>query len=151
MSDHSVSEIAHTFISEGIAKADMAIFDALLAEDIVVETGLSPAGPILGREAYKSIFSSFADAWPVHHFEIHSEVTEGNFVVIQFTALTRFTKDYYGVKATQQFVPLREIHQLEVIGERIIHNTVAGVNFPFEYIMYPVLKDAVLGSLKTVE
>jgi predicted ester cyclase len=151
MSDRSVREIAHTFISEGIAKADMAIFDALLAEDIVVETGLSPAGPILGREAYKSIFSSFADAWPVHHFEIHSVVAEAKFVVIQFTASTRFMKDYYGVKATQQFVPLREIHQLEVVGERIVRNTVAGVNFPFEYIMYPVLKDAVLGSLKTVE
>ncbi|MBC8121787.1 MAG: nuclear transport factor 2 family protein [Gemmatimonadaceae bacterium] len=148
---NSPRAIAYAFINEGIAKTDMAVFDALLAEDIVVETGLSPAGPILGREAYKTVFSGFADAWPVQRFEIHSVVTEGNLVVIQFTATTLFAKDYYGVKATHQVVPLREIHQLEVAGERIRRNTVAGVNFPFEYIMYPALKDAVLGSLLTVE
>lgn len=151
MADRSPREIACAFISEGIAAADPAIFDALLSEDIVVETGLSPAGPILGREAYKAVFFGFADAWPVQHFEIHSVVAEGNLVVIQFTATALFAKEYYGVQATRQLVPLREIHQLEVAGEQIVRNTVAGVNFPFEYIMYPVLKDAVLGSLKTVQ
>ncbi len=151
MADRSPREIAYTFISEGIANADLTLFDALLSEDIVVETGLSPAGPILGREAYKTIFFGFADAFPVRHFEIHSVVAEGNLVVIQFTATAVFEKDYYGVQATRQIVPMREMHQLEVSGERIVRNTVAGVNFPFEYIMYPVLKDAVLGGLQIAE
>lgn len=151
MTNSSPREIAYAFINEGIGRTDVAVFDALLAEDIVVETGLNPAGPIFGREAYKTTFFAFADAWPVQHFEIHSVVAEGNLVVIQFTATTLFAKDYYGVQATRQIVPLREIHQLEVVGKRIVRNTVAGVNFPFEYIMYPALKDAVLGSLRTVE
>lgn len=150
MTEPSVRDIAYTFISEGIAKADLAVFDAVLSEEIVVETGLHPQGPILGREAYKQIFAAFADAWPVQRFEIHTVVAEGNRVAIQFTATTVFEKDYYGVAATRQIVPLREIHLLTVAGGRIVHNTVAGVNFPFEYIMYPVLKDLVLGPLETI-
>ncbi|UFP96660.1 ester cyclase [Gloeobacter morelensis] len=149
MNEKTARDLAYTFIAEGIAKADLTIFDALLAEDIVVETGLSPAEPIRGREAYKAIFAQFADAWPVQRFEIHAVVAEGNLVAIQFTATALFEKDYYGVKATGQIVPLREIHLLAVDDGRIVRNTVGGVNLPFEYIMYPVLKDVVLGSLQS--
>jgi steroid delta-isomerase-like uncharacterized protein len=141
-------EIAERFVRDGIGKADPAVFDELLAEDVVVETGLSPRGPIEGREAYKGVFFPFADAWPVREFVVHEVNTDGNTVVVEFTATTVFAKDYYGVPATNQFVPLREIHRIKVEGGRIVRNTVAGVNFPFEYIMYPVLKDAVLGGLK---
>lgn len=44
----SSRQIAEKFIAEGIAKADMTVFHALVADDIVVETGLSPQGPIKG-------------------------------------------------------------------------------------------------------
>ncbi len=141
-------QVAEKFITEGIAKADMAVFDALVADDIVVETGLSPQGPITGRDAYKGVFAGFADAWPVTDFKVHQIDEAGDTILIEFTATCIFRKDYYGVKATNQVAPIREIHRLEVKGGKIVRNTVAAINFPFEYIMYPALKDAVIGNLQ---
>ena len=148
MTVHSPHAIAERFIRDGIGRADPAVFDETVADSVVVETGLSPAEPIEGREAYKVVFFGFADAWPVREFVVHRIDVAGNTVVVEFTATAEFAKDYYGVTATHQLVPLREIHRIDVENERIVRNTVAGVNFPFEYIMYPVLKDAVLGGLK---
>jgi ketosteroid isomerase-like protein len=144
-------EIAERFIREGIALADASVFDALLAPDIIVETGLSPAGPILGREAYKAVFLPFADAWPVREFVVHRVDEAGDTIFVEFTATAVFEKDYYGVTATRQIVPLREVHRLDVKDGRIIRNLVAAVNLPFEFIMYPVLRDAVLGGLRNAD
>lgn len=149
MSERSSRFVAENFITLGIARADMAVFDELVAEDIVVETGLSPQGPIIGREACKATFAAFADAWPVSDLEVHDLLEAGDTVVIEFTATCIFRKDYYGVKATRQIVPLREIHRLRIRDGKIVLNTVAAINFPFEYIMYPALKDAVIGGLQT--
>ncbi len=151
MAAQSPREIAERFIRDGIGKADPAVFDELLAEAVVVETGLSPRGPIEGREAYKEVFFPFAEAWPVRGFVVHQFNTDCDTVVVEFTPMAVFAKDYYGVKATRQLVPMREIQRIKVEGGKIVRNTVAGVNFPFEYIMYPVLKDAVLGGLETAD
>jgi ketosteroid isomerase-like protein len=145
----SSRQIAETFITQGIAKADLSVFDALIADDVIVETGLSPQGPIKGREGYKTVFAGFADAWPVTDFEVHQIDEAGDTIIIEFTATSVFRKDYYGVKATNQIAPLREMHRLEVKGGKIVRNTVGAINFPFEYLMYPALKDAVIGNLQT--
>jgi ketosteroid isomerase-like protein len=151
MTQPTPREIAERFIREGIAPADASVFDALLAPDIIVETGLSPSGPIMGREAYKAVFLPFADAWPVREFTVHRVDVAGDTVFVEFTATAVFEKDYFGVKATRQIVPLREVHRLDVREGRIIRNLVAAVNLPFEFIMYPVLRDAVLGGLRTAD
>ncbi|BAY39136.1 hypothetical protein NIES2111_34860 [Nostoc sp. NIES-2111] len=139
--------IAIQFMNEGIGKANLEIFDETLDSNIIVTTGLSPAAPIQGRENYKQIFSAFADAWPVKHFVIDDIFGVDDKVVVRFTATTVFRKDYYGIKATHQIVPLKEVHILTLRDGKIVENIVSGTNFPFEYIMYPVLKDAVIGNL----
>ena len=149
MTTSSSRAIAERFIREGIAKADAAVFDELVAEDVMVETGLSPMGPIVGREAYKATFLGFAEAWPVRDFTVHRIDEAGDTVLVEFTATTVFEKDYYGVAATNQLVPMREVHRLDVKDGRIVRNMVGAVNLPFEFIMYSALKDAVLGGLKT--
>lgn len=141
-------ETAKRFMNDGIAKVDMQVFDETLDPNIVVSTGLSPAAPIQGLESYKQIFSAFADAWPVKQFVIDEIFGVDDKVVVRFTATTVFKKDYYGIKATNQVVPLKEVHVLTLKDGRIIENIVSGTNFPFEYIMYPVLKDAVIGNLE---
>ncbi|MGH8002670.1 MAG: ester cyclase [Brasilonema sp.] len=141
-------EVAKRFINEGIAKVDLEVFDETLAPNITVSTGLSPAAPIQGRDNYKQIFSEFADAWPVKHFVIDDIFGIDDKVVVRFTATTVFKKDYYGVKATNQIVPLKEVHILTFRNGKIVENIVSVTNFPFEYIMYPVLKDAVIGNLE---
>lgn len=140
--------VAQRFATEGLGKADMRAFDALVDENIVVTTGLSPKEPIRGRAAYKQILAGFADAWPVQQFVIDEMFASGDKVVVRFTATAVFRKDYYGVKASNLVVPLKEVHIYTLRGGRIVENIVAAVNLPYEFIMYPALKDAVLGELK---
>lgn len=40
------------------------------------------------------------------------------------------------------------MHRLDVKDGKIVRNLVGAVNLPFEFLMYSVLKDAVLGGLK---
>jgi hypothetical protein len=151
MTQSTARQIAERFIREGIAKADGAIFDSLVAEDVVVETGLSPAQPITGREAYKAVFLGFADAWPVSDFTVHRIDEAGETIVVEFTATATCAKDYYGVPATRQLVPMRELHRLDVRDGLIVRNLVGAVNLPFEFIMYPALRDAVLAPLRAAD
>jgi hypothetical protein len=64
-------DIARRFMERGIAFADMAAFDECSSPDIVVRTGLSQAGPIVGLPACKQIFREFAHTLPVIDFVIH--------------------------------------------------------------------------------
>jgi len=142
-------DVARRFMERGIALADMTAFDECLSSDIVVRTGLSPAGPIVGLAAYKQIFRDFAHALPVIDFVIHEiwPSPDDHKVIVRFTATAVFLTDYFGVTAGRQIVAMEEVHILEFAGGRIIGNVVSGTNFPFEYLMYPVLKDAVLGAM----
>jgi len=144
-------EVVRRFAEDGLGKADMAAFDATVAEDVVVETGLSPARPIVGRENYKAIYAGFAECWPVRKFRTDEIFGADDKVVLRFTATAAFIKDYYGVAATRQIADLKEVHLLTLRDGKIVHNIVSGTNFPFEYIMYPALKDAVIGSLPVAE
>lgn len=149
-SDANLS-IALRFANEGLGKADMKVFEELLASDIVVTTGLSPNEPIRGRDAYKQVFASFADAWPVTAFTIDDSFAAGDKVLIRFTATTVFKKDYYGVKATNLIVPLKEMHLYTLRAGKIVENVVGAVNLPFEFTMYPALQVAVLGGLEVAQ
>jgi ketosteroid isomerase-like protein len=140
--------IAKRFVTEGLGRADMKAFDDLIDPNVVVTTGLSPKEPIRGSAAYKQVFAGFADAWPVSTFAIEEIFAAGDKVVVKFTATTVFRKDYYGVKATNQVVPLTEMHVYTLKNGKIVSNVVGAVNLPFEFIMYPALKDAVLGDLQ---
>lgn len=140
-------ETAKRFMNDGIGPADLSVFDETLDANITVETGLSPAGPIEGLENYKNVFAGFADAFPVRKFVVDEIFGVDDKVVVRFTATAVFKKDYYGVKATNQILDLKEVHVLTFRDGKIISNIVSGTNFPFEYIMYPVLKDLVIGNL----
>jgi predicted ester cyclase len=140
--------IAKRFVTEGLGKADMKAFDELIDPNVVVTTGLSPKEPIRGRAAYKEVFAGFADAWPASKLDIEEVFAEGDKVVVKFTATTVFKKDYFGVEATHQVVPLTEMHVYTLNNGKIVSNVVGAVNLPFEFIMYPALKDAVLGDLQ---
>jgi hypothetical protein len=143
--------IARRFMEIGIATGNAAAFDECLADDIVVRTGLSPAAPIKGLQAYKDVFLSFAKALPVIDFEILEmwENEAENKVIVRFLATAVFVQDYYGITAEHQIVAMEEVHILTFHEAKIISNIVSGTNIPFEYLMYPVLKDAIVGTLPT--
>lgn len=135
------------FMKEGIGKSDLAVFDECLHPEVRVWTGLKAQGPIEGLAEYKQIFAGFADAWPVRQFVLDEVIAAKDKVVVRFTATAAFKKDYYGIAATNQIVDMKEVHVLTLKDGKVVSNIVSGTNFPFEYIMYPVLKEGVIGHL----
>lgn len=138
-------EVVRRFLTEGVGQANLAVFDDCLHPDIRVETGLKPQGPIEGLAEYKGIFGPFAAAFPVRRFTIDELFAAKDKVVARFTATAAFQQEYYSVAATNQVIDMKEVHVLTLQEGRVVSNVVSGTNFPFEYLMYPVLKDAVLG------
>lgn len=135
------------FMNDGIGRADLNVFDECLSEEVIVYTGLKPGGPIEGITEYKGIFGPFASAWPVTEFIIDEAFATDDKVVIRFQAIAYFKNDYYGLKATKQIINMKEVHVLTIKDNKIVSNIVSGTNFPFEFIMYPLLKDGVIGNL----
>jgi steroid delta-isomerase-like uncharacterized protein len=139
------TRIVERFASEFLGRADLAVADEIVAEDVVVHTGLSPAEPIRGRDAYKQVIAGFAEAFPVERMEIHEVLDIGlDRVLLRFTAHATHTEDYYGVPATGRAVPMHETHLIRLRDGCIAENYVGAVNLTFEMIMAPVIAPMVL-------
>lgn len=144
-------EVTKRFIIDGIGKGNTHVFDDSVDSAVIVETGLSPAAPIQGLDNYKNIFSGFADAFPVIKFVIDDIFAVEEKVVVRFSATAIFKKDYYGISATNEIITMKEVHILTFANGKIVSNIVSATNFPFEYLMYPVLRDLVIGNLPRAE
>ncbi len=139
------TEVVRRFAADLLGRADLGTADAVVAEDVVVHTGLSPAEPIRGRDAYKNVLAGFADAFPVSRMDIHEILDAGvDRVVLRFTAHATHAKPYYGVAATGRAVPMHETHLIRLRDGRIAENFVGAVNLAFEMIMAPVIAPMVL-------
>jgi ketosteroid isomerase-like protein len=87
--------LSRRFAEAALGPADLAAFDALVATDVAVLTGISPAAPIMGREAYKAAFAGFAEAFPVTRMEVHEVLPAGpGRAVLRFTAHAVHAKGY---------------------------------------------------------
>ena len=138
-------ETVRRFAEDFLGRADMAAADALVHSDVVVHTGLSPAGPIRGRDAYKSVIAGFAAALPVSRMEVHEVLPAGeDRVVLRFTAHATHEGEYYGVPATGRAVPMHEVHLITLRDGKVIENRVGAVNLVFEMLMAPVIAPVVL-------
>jgi predicted ester cyclase len=136
--------VVRRFVEGFLGKADPSIADATVASDIVVTTGLSPTGPIQGREAYKQIFLSFAAAFPLKSFTVDEIFGVDDRAVARFTAVATHEGEYFGVAATRRPIVLKEAHIMRLQGGRIVENIVSAANLEFEMLMAPVLAPLIL-------
>ncbi len=133
------------FANAFLGRADLAVADEVIAQDVIVHTGLSPAEPIKGREAYKEVIAGFGDAFPVERMEIHEVLEAGpDRVLLRFTAHATHAKEYFGIAATGRAVPMHETHLIRLRDGLIIENYVGAVNLVFEMLMAPVMVPMVL-------
>jgi hypothetical protein len=53
------------------------------------------------------------------------------------------------MKPTHQVASLKEVHLMTFKNGKIVSNIVSATNLEYEYILYPLLKDAVLAAVAT--
>lgn len=140
-----VLRIARRYVEDFLGKADTKVADAVLDPNITVVTGLSPQGPIVGRETYKKIFLEFHAAFPgTAPLAIVDAFEAGERAVVRFQYPTRHAKDYFGVAATGRAILFDETHVMRIRRGLVVENVVSATNLEFEMLMAPVLTPMIL-------
>ncbi len=90
--------IVRRYYAEVITKGNMAVFEDLVAAEIVVH---GPGFPDLqGREAFRQSFRGFRAAFPDFHGTLEDLVAEGDRVVARWAESGTHRGDYAGIAAT---------------------------------------------------
>ncbi|OQW51092.1 ester cyclase [Candidatus Raskinella chloraquaticus] len=140
-------KVVTRFISEFLAKADMAAADATAHPKIQGITGLKPMGPIDGIEEYKAIVGGFGDAFPaVEPLKIIDQFAsaDGTRVVTRFHSKQKHAKDFFGLPATGRAILFDETHVATLKDGKIVQNIVSATNLEFEMLMAPILTPMIL-------
>lgn len=140
-------EIAERFYHEVLGQGKVELMDNLVHERAQITTGLSPMGPIEGRENYKKIFVTFRDAFPhVKPLEVLDMFSsaDGKRVATRFRSHQKHTQEYFGLAATHREIIFDEVHILKLEDGWIVENIVSATNLEFEMLMAPVLSPLIL-------
>jgi len=139
--------IVTRFVTEFLARGDLAAADATLHQAVQGITGLKPSGPIDGRDEYKATITAFVDAFPaVGGLEIIDQFAsaDGTRVVTRFHSRQRHDKPFFGVEPTGRIILFDETHVTRLQDGMIVENIVSATNLEFEMLMAPVLTPLIL-------
>ncbi len=139
--------IVTRFVTEFLAKADMAAADATAHPNIQGITGLKPTGPIDGLAEYKATIAGFVDAFPaLEPMRIIDQFAsaDGTRVVTRFHTRQRHAKEFFGTAATNRVILFDETHVARIENGKIVENIVSATNLEFEMLMAPVLTPLIL-------
>jgi predicted ester cyclase len=139
-------EVARRFVQQGLTWKEPALFDQLVAEDVVVYTGLKPTGPIQGRKEYKGVFAAFAAAFTDIDLQVQDIFAEadGDRVVVRFRADATHSREFFGLAPTNRRIQMIETHVFRIEDGLIVESWVGANNFQFAYLMEPVMRAMIL-------
>jgi steroid delta-isomerase-like uncharacterized protein len=87
-------------VSEAFAKADVAVIDELIAEDIVNKDPSVPPELPPGREGVKALAQGYVNAFPDIDFTIEEQIAEGDTVVTVWSASGTHQGELMGIPPT---------------------------------------------------
>ena len=133
---------ARRFFEKALAGGDRKTFDELVAEDVVVNSGIEPLATIRGRDAYWNALGKLA-AFTFESFGIEDVIVSGDRTVVRMRAEAAHTGDALGVPATQKKIVLWEIHLMRWRDGRIIENLVADINYDWPWLVASAYPDGI--------
>lgn len=147
MQHADVRAVAERFVLEFLGQGSLEAAQAVIAPDVVAVTGLSPTGPIRGRDAYVQTFFAFASAFT---FEtpieiVDSFVTEDR-AMMRFRARATHSGTFLGLAATGRSILFDETHVMRIKDGMVTENVVSATNLEFEMAFASVLAPLVLGG-----
>ncbi len=140
------AEIARTFVERVLARGDLAVFDQLVADDIVVNSGISPLAPMIGKAAFGAGLGALA-AFSEGELHLEDVIPAGDRVTVRYTAFARHTGDQLGVPATGKRIKMWEIRLMRIAAGKIVEDFVADVNYDWPWLVAPRYRDAWFANL----
>ena len=128
--------LARRFVERALGAGDMAAFDEIVGDDVVVNTGLKPDGEIRGKAEYGRIVGErlgaiLSDA--TMRVDEVAELVDGR-VLVRFAATAVHSGSLWGVPATGRRITMHELHLMRFEGGKLVESLVGGLN-PLDWEM----------------
>lgn len=120
MSTEQNQAVVRRFLEEGINHSNMAIFDALVAEDVVDH--YAPPGSPAGREGWKQNNLMFKRAFPDGRWQIADIVAEKDLVVVRASFSGSHQGEFFGIQPTGKQVSIGSIHICRVVNALVVEH-----------------------------
>lgn len=134
--------IARRFVERVLARGDMAVFDEVVDDDIVVNSGISPFAPMVGKEAFWSGLGALA-AFSNGELAIEDLLAVEDRVVVRYRAHGDHTGDQLGVPPTGKRITMWEIRLMRLRDGRIVEDFVADINYDWPWLIAPAYPDGI--------
>jgi len=134
--------VARRFVEGVLARGDMAVFDEVVADDIVVTSGISPFAPLVGKEAFRRGLGALA-AFSNGDLTIEDILAVGDRAVVRYRAHGDHTGDQLGVPPTGTRITMWEIRLMRLRDGRIVEDIVADINYDWPWLVAPAYPDGV--------
>lgn len=136
------AEIARRFVEEVLAKGNMAVFEELVADEIVVHSGIRPFGPMVGKAAFREGLGALA-AFSNGSMTIEDVLAVDDRVVVRYRAVADHTGDQLGVPATGKRIMMWEIRLMRLRDGQIVEDFVADINYDWPWLVAPAYPDGI--------
>ncbi len=134
--------LARRFIEEVLAGGNMQSFDELVAEDVVVNSGLSPFAPMIGKEAFRQGLHTLG-AFSNGDMTIEDVLAVQDRVIARYRAHADHTGDQLGVPPTGKRITMWEIRLMRWKNGQLIEDFVADINYDWPWLLAPAHPDGV--------
>jgi len=134
--------VARRFVEGVLARGDMAVFDEVVADDIVVTSGISPFAPLVGKEAFRRGLGALA-AFSNGDLTIEDILAVGDRAVVRYRAHGDHTGDQLGVPPTGTRITMWEIRLMRLRDGRIVEDFVADINYDWPWLVAPAYLDGI--------
>ncbi len=140
---------ARRFVEGVLGGADPAAFADVVADGVVVDTGLKPGGKIVGRDEYGRILAStLGAAFSNGRMEIRdiAPLADGR-VMVRFEASADDTGPLNGIAATNRRFTFCELHLMRSEDGKLVENWVGSLNpLIYETRQAPAVTPLLLGE-----
>ena len=134
--------VVERFLADVLGRGDLAVLDEVTAPDVVVNSGISPLGPIRGRQAFREALGVLA-AFTFVDFTVEDLLAVGDRVIVRYRARADHTGDQLGVPATGKRVTMWEIRLMRLRDGLIVEDFVADINYDWPWLVAPAYPDGV--------
>jgi len=134
--------VARRFVEGVLARGDMAVFDEVVDDDIVVTSGISPFAPMVGKEAFRRGLGALA-AFSNGDLTIEDILAVEDRAVVRYRAHGDHTGDQLGVPPTGTRITMWEIRLMRLRDGRIVEDIVADINYDWPWLVAPAYPDGV--------
>lgn len=135
-------QLAQRFMTEVLGQGNMDAFDELVAEDVVVNSGISPLEPMVGKEAFRAGLAKLA-AFEFEDFSLEDLLATEDRVIARYRAHATHTGDQLGVPATGKRVTMWEIRLMRWTDGLLVEDFVADINYDWPWLVAPAYPDGI--------